>query len=389
VGRSTKEPGLSVATFLEIISGRRRGPLASLLRWMLWLLQAPYALAVSHRTRQFDSGKRKIHKVQVPVISVGNLTTGGTGKTPLVAWLARTLPQLPAPDAETRAPVQVVLISRGYGAKPGLVNDEAMELEKQLPGIPHLQNPDRVAAARQAIEQHHATILLLDDAFQHRRIHRDLDLVLLDALAPWGYGHLLPRGLLREPVSGLRRAQAVGLSRADLIDVAKREVIREQVERLAPEAAWFEICHRPRCLINAAGTTSPLPNKTPEETSHKTSDKISDHQPVPILAFCGLGNPEGFHRSLEQAGFRILAYQNFPDHHPYDKTDIEQLVAWCSQFPEAKKVICTRKDLVKLSQTALGSVPLEALAIEVEFLRGEAEVLGLLRRLVQSETAPK
>ncbi len=369
MGGSTKDPRLGVATFLEIISGRRRGLLASPLRWILWLFQAPYALAVSLRTWQFESGIRKIHKVQVPVISVGNLTTGGTGKTPFVAWLARTLPQLPDSPSSVASTIQVVLISRGYGAKAGEMNDEAMELADQLPGIPHLQNPDRVAAARQAIDQHGATILLLDDAFQHRRIHRDLDLVLLDALAPWGYGHLLPRGLLREPVSGLRRARGVGLSRADLISMAERERIREQVTRLAPGAAWFEICHRPRCLINAAGQTTPLP------------EVHSGHVSVPILAFCGLGNPEGFHRSLEQAGFRILAFQNFPDHYRYGDEDAEQLSNWSRQFPEAERVLCTRKDLVKLRRTTLGSLPLDALAIEVEFLRGEQEVLELLRQL--------
>ena len=159
-----------------------------MLRLLLHAAEVPYALVVGWRNRRFDRHPERVFRVAVPVISVGNLTTGGTGKTPLVEWLARWF---------RAAGVRVTLISRGYAAEKGARNDEAMELEQRLPDVPHLQNPDRVQAARIAVEELDCQLIILDDAFQHRAIARDLDIVLIDATEPFGYGHLLPRGLLR------------------------------------------------------------------------------------------------------------------------------------------------------------------------------------------------
>ena len=130
--------------------------------------------------------------------------------------------------------VRVAVVSRGYGAKVGNANDEALELRRLLPDVPHLENPDRVAAAREAVATLGCQAILLDDGFQHRRIARDLDIVLLDALAPFGFGHVFPRGTLREPLAGLRRADAVVLSRADLLDSSEREEIWQTVRAHAP-----------------------------------------------------------------------------------------------------------------------------------------------------------
>ena len=135
--------------------------------------------------------------------------------------------------------LRVTLVSRGYGAAAGARNDEALELERKLPDVPHLQNADRVAAALTAIEEFECQLLLLDDAFQHRRIQRDLDIVLIDALNPFGYGHLLPRGLLREPLSSLARADVIALSRSDLVAAGERARIWEQVR---PHAAQADLC---------------------------------------------------------------------------------------------------------------------------------------------------
>ena len=200
----------------DLLSGRRRGLGAALLRGGLRLAETPYAWAMRWRNHRYDSGAATVHRLDVPVISVGNLTTGGTGKTPLVFWLAQWF--------RDRA-IPVAVVSRGYRAPQAAraatatsENDEARELAARLPDVPHLQNPDRVAAARQAIRQFQCRAIILDDAFQHRRIGRDLDIVLLDALEPLGFGHVLPRGLLREPVEGLRRADLVALSRADVLE---------------------------------------------------------------------------------------------------------------------------------------------------------------------------
>ena len=201
------------AGFRALISGQRRGVQAAVLRGLLRAAETPYTLAVRWRNRQYDRGRKPVERVDVPVISVGNLTLGGTGKTPLVEWLARWFRQ---------RGVRVTIISRGYGAEAGARNDEALELEQKLPDVPHVQNADRVAAAKMAIEEFDCQLILLDDAFQHRRIHRDLNIVVVDALEPFGFGHVFPRGALREPLSGLRRADMVVLSRADLVQPAER-----------------------------------------------------------------------------------------------------------------------------------------------------------------------
>src|SRR5690606_8255127 len=136
-----------------------------------------YGAAVQWRNFAFDRGWYRVHRAGVPVISVGNLTTGGTGKTPLVAWLVHQLEQLGASPA---------ILSRGYRSVDSHANDEKLVLDRLCPGVPHIQNPDRVAGARAALADGVCNLLVLDDGFQHRRLHRDLDLVLIDALNPWG-----------------------------------------------------------------------------------------------------------------------------------------------------------------------------------------------------------
>src|SRR4051812_35824646 len=196
-------PLLNRANFRAIVLGESRDFAAHGWRTLLSVLEVPYSLAVRWRNWQYDRSPRRTTRVSVPVISVGNLTLGGTGKTPLVEWIARWL---------RNEAVRVTIVSRGYGATEGARNDEALELEQKLPDVPHLQNPNRVEGAKPAIEELSCQVILLDDGFQHRRLARDLDIVVLDALDPWGGGRVFPRGLLREPITGLRRAHAVVLS---------------------------------------------------------------------------------------------------------------------------------------------------------------------------------
>ncbi len=315
----------------------------------------PYGAAVAWRNRQFDTGRRPIQRVDVPVISVGNLTVGGTGKTPMVEWLARWFR---AQD------IRVVVISRGYGAEAGAQNDEALELEQKLPDVPHLQNPDRVAAAHTAIEEFESQLILLDDGFQHRRIERDLNLVLIDALEPFGYGHLLPRGLLREPVANLRRADAVVLTRADAVTPQVREQIRSQIEAWTGSAAWIEVAHRPVALRDHAGREAPL-------------DSLAGQR---IGAFCGIGNPAGFRHSLAAAGFELVELREFPDHHAFDGRDVASLDRWL-QTLDVEAVVCTHKDLVKIGTAQIGRYPLWALQIGIELISDPEPLEARLRSI--------
>jgi tetraacyldisaccharide 4'-kinase len=283
--------------------------------------------------------------VGVPVVSVGNLTLGGTGKTPLVRWIGRWF--------QDRG-VRVAIVSRGYGATAGRPNDEALELKRSLPQVPHLQNPDRVAAARSAIEKCQSQLIVLDDGFQHRRLARDLDIVLLDALEPFGFGHVFPRGTLREPAGGLRRAQLVILSRADHLDRAGRAALWKTIDQYAPQAVGAEVIHAPRRLISAAGAEVPLAGMRGQA----------------VAGFCGLGNPAGFRHTLESCGCRVVGFREFADHHQYTPADLEGLAAWASGLG-ASAVLCTGKDLVKLSVDRVGGCPLWAVDIELEFLAGQ------------------
>jgi len=344
--------------FDELVSGRRRGMGAAALRFGLRLAEIPYTAAVRWRNRRYDRGWAAVHRVPVPVISVGNLTLGGTGKTPMVEWLAGWL---------AASGLRVTLISRGYGARSGSASDEALELQQKLPGVAHLQDPDRVAAATKAVARDGAQVLVLDDAFQHRRLGRDLDIVLLDAFEPFGHGHVFPRGTLREPIQGLGRADVVALSRADLFEQPQRAELRRRVEAYAPRALWLEVFHAPRGLVAASGREAPL-------------ETLRDNG---VAAFCGIGNPAGFRHTLVRCGMRVLGFREFPDHHAYGPDDLAAVAAWADDLG-AQAVVCTEKDLVKVCRDQLGRRPLWALRIGQEFLHGrealEARLNDLLSR---------
>ncbi len=349
---------INPSTFHDLVSGQRRGVTASLARGLLGVAELPYGLAVRWRNRSYDRRKRAIQQVAVPVVSVGNLTTGGTGKTPLVEWLARWY--------RTRE-IRVTIVSRGYGAQAGAKNDEALELERKLPDVPHLQNPDRVAAAQTAIEELECQLILLDDGFQHRRLHRDLDIVLIDAIEPFGFNHLLPRGLLREPLAGLRRADAIVLSRSDAVDRATREHIRDRATRFNNAAVWVEVAHCPTRLRSSTGAETP----------------VTQFAGRRVAAFCGIGNPAGFRHTLEACQYEVAGFREFPDHYGYQREDIDALSSWVAGLEGVEAILCTQKDLVKLGVERLGPWPLWALNIGIAVTHGEKELVRLLESTVE------
>jgi tetraacyldisaccharide 4'-kinase len=295
------------------------------------LATGPYAAAVRLRNWLFDRGWKRQHRAPAPVISVGNLTLGGTGKTPCVEYVARFYRQ---------RQVRVAILSRGYGNSTGR-NDEALVLEENLPDVPHLQGVDRVSLAQTAIEELESEVLILDDGFQHRRLHRSLDVVLLDATNPWGHGHLFPRGLLREPPTSLRRAGVIVLTRCDQAEPAVCQELQKAASRLAPDAPVVHTTHQPRDLLNGAQVSAPL-------------DLLRGR---PVAAFCGIGNPEAFRRTLAGLGAEVAAFRVYPDHHAYTRADVDKLRTWAGQQAEQAVIATTQKDLVKLRLTQLGGRP--------------------------------
>jgi tetraacyldisaccharide 4'-kinase len=351
-------PRLDTAAFHRLIRGQTIGPAAALARAVLNVPAAGYRVVVAARNQGYDRGWLKATRAGVPVVSVGNLTAGGTGKTPMVEWVARWY---------RGRGLRVAILSRGYGgeAEAG-VNDEALVLEENLPDVPHLQDPDRVKVAGVAVEELESEVLILDDGFQHRRLARDLDIVLLDALDPFGLGRMLPRGLLREPIGSLRRAGVVVLTRADLVDEATVRSIRERAEK-AGASRWVTTRHAPAGVIGAGVEPEPV-------------DALRDRT---VAAFCGIGNPEGFRRTIGPLCGRLVDFRTFPDHHPYTAADVAVLTAWL-RSRGADLALTTQKDLVKLRAPSLGGTPLRALRIGLEVLEGggvlEQSLAGLLTR---------
>ena len=345
--------------FREIVAGERRGLTGSLLRAALRAIEVPYTWGTAWRNYQFDIGQRAARSVGVPVISVGNLSLGGTGKTPMVKWLATWL---------RGQGLRVVIVSRGYGTSAGTANDEALELQQSLPDVPHVQNRDRVAAARIAVEQWDAQVILADDAFQHRRLARDLDIVLIDCLEPFGYGHLFPRGTLREPIASLRRADGVCLTRVDMVHPDRRDRIRSQIQNIVPELPCCEASHKPSRLIDHHGQVRAL-------------DELAG---VSVAAFCGIGNPHGFRHTLLSTGCDLVGWREFGDHHHFQPDDLDALTDWV-RASGAEEVVCTHKDLVKLPVERIAEVRLSAVVVELEILRGQQALEQMLRIAITGE----
>ena len=338
----------------DIASGKSSSINSHVLRMVLWLASLPYGASVWLRNIFFTIKIFRIKKVAVPVVCIGNLTAGGTGKTPCVEWLCRVLCSLE---------LRVAILSRGYGGAGG-ANDEAMVLEDRLPDVPHLQGPDRYLIAQSAIEELESEVLVLDDGFQHRQFARDLDIVLVDATNPWGYGYLLPRGTLREPKSGLKRAGAVVITRADQVAEEKLTSLRNEITKLAPGLLLCEAIHQPAEMI----------------CWESESMELEEIKGRKVLAFCGIGNPGSFIKTLENLGANVVGSRVFPDHHAYARKDIQELIEWAGQFTDGDTLlVTTHKDLVKIRTSSLGGNRLYALRVEMRFLSGAEQLQALVR----------
>ncbi len=286
----------------------------------------------------------------MPVVSIGNITAGGTGKTPLVEWVLKALPESLRNSG--------VVLTRGYGGKKGK-NDETAQLSENMPEVKQLVGSNRVQNAKDAVRKHKARFLVLDDGFQHRRLVRELDIVLIDALAPFGYGCLVPRGLLREPLSALRRANAFVITRSDQVDGEKLKEIGEKLRSYNPEAVIAHARHAPTVL---------LVDGKKEEPQSLSSRKV--------FAFCGIGNPEGFRKTLEALGAEIAAFEALGDHEPYLQPVRERLSAAAGESG-AEMIVTTQKDAVKLRGFDW-PLPFGELRVEIEVTKNE----NALRRTV-------
>ena len=313
------------------------------------------------RNLAYDQAWLSTTRAELPVISVGNLSVGGTGKSPMVAWLANYL---------RRRGVRVAILSRGYGQLESGQNDEALELELALPDVPHLQHWDRIASAKLAAEELDMQLLLLDDGFQHRRLGRELEVVLIDASESAASRWLLPGGLLREPMSSLSRADVVVLTRVASAQQPSYDKLLAQVQRRAPQAAVVSANHRPTCLWSA----------------ERRAVELSELAQQSVLAFCAIGSPGSFYDSLAEMGAQVLDTRTWPDHHAFSGDDVAALTHWAAQFPTAQAMVCTMKDWVKIQSESLAGLPLLALRIEMEFCHGAALLTQRIDQLLRSHS---
>jgi len=350
-----------VAGYLEYISGARRGAFAVMVRGALSALSVPYWIGSSSRSCLYRLGVLRRHRLDARVISVGNITTGGTGKTPLVVWLGEWLQQ---------RGVSAAILSRGYGEKASagaVESDEQLLFRRRLPGVPHLVGKSRYETGLRAIREHGTRCLVLDDGFQHLALERDLDIVLVDCLVPFGYGRLLPRGLLREPLGGLRRADLVVLTRCDLVSGDRVQELRRQVEAIRGRDGIVESAHRPTHF------------------AHRFSDARESLDWVrarKVYAFSALGNPEAFPRTLDALGAKVVRHEAFRDHHWYGSGDLAA-IARAAASAGAEAVVTTEKDAVKITAFPEDAPPLYVLSVEFAVTQGATLLADALERVVQ------
>jgi tetraacyldisaccharide 4'-kinase len=318
-------------------------------------------------------------RLPCPVVSVGNLTCGGTGKTPAVEMVLRDLLGMGRRPAllsrgyggyrnSSSAPGSRAEVSGGPGEEGAPVNDESLVVAANLPGVPHYLGADRVAGGRRAVRGG-ADVVVLDDGFQHLRLERDLDIVLVDALRPFDNGRLLPAGLLREPLGAAVNAHLLGITRTEL---AAPSALRELMLFLARRFPRL-----PQLLLET------VPMGWEELGGELRAPEALRGQPV--VAFAGVGNPEAFRGQLRLLGVVILDWLPFRDHHRYRIRDVERLSRRAREAGAAA-VVMTQKDAVKLRAPELRAVALSppwlSLKIRQTVRAGQDSYRELLARAV-------
>ena len=362
-----------------------------------------YGALTRARAGLYRSGFLKTEEAGVPVISVGNLTTGGTGKTPLVEWVALAL---------AREGLRACVLTRGYGradesrrvvasdgervlAEVAECGDEPRLLAEKLLGAASVVcDRDRVGAARWARAELRAEVFVLDDGFQHLRIARDLDVVTLDATDPWGGGHFLPRGRLREPASALARADCVVITRAELAEDLGG--LRAEVARLGGGRAVVLTSRvRTRGLVPLEEFGARLGRDAAEEEAESRGVGASELEGVGgralvaenpdtslrVAAFCAVGNPRAFFEHLRRDGFELCHTRAFTDHHAYTAADAD-VVSREAARGGARALLTTAKDAVKLRGLGF-ALPCYVVEAGLEFDE-EGRLLGLLRGAVSA-----
>ena len=338
--------------FFDLISKKRKGLFYDILRGILWLFSLLFSLAVFLRTQLYARGFKKIFRQQVMTVSIGNITAGGTGKTPFTIFLAQKLcrPAVLTRGYKGTSKHACTLVTNSMTAAE--VGDEALLITKKVPGAAVYSGKGRVNSAKYAVEAG-AKCLLLDDGMQHLQLHRDVEIVMIDCKEPFGYGYLLPRGLLREPLSALSRAHLIVLNRIEYASKIYASKIEDEIRKYS-NAPFIKTTMVFDGLYDLVG------NK-------------KEPCPTCVGLFCGIGQPEAFYAMVAALGFQIVNTHFLGDHEPFDQQALTAFYERCKE-QGAEYLLCTEKDAVKLTPSA---VPVYAVGAKLEIVEGE-EVLNQL-----------
>ncbi len=332
---------------------------------IIFLLSLPFAFLyfciIFIRNILYNFNIFRKHKINAKVISVGNITWGGTGKTPVVAFIA---------DILAKKNHKVSILIRGYG------NDESELLPKLTSNVPVLVGKDRVARGLEAIESNLSDTILLDDGFQYVRLRRDLDIICVDATKPFGNGCLIPAGTLREGLGSLKRADIFLITKADLVSSKdKLEKLERKLRFINPGAVIAKAIHRPLCfyrLINEKNGSFPT-HRSLAATYEVEKVNIGELQNREFVLVSAIGSPECFEKTVLRLGLKINKHFVFRDHHGYTKEDIAHIEDYCKKN-NLDRVIVTEKDAVKLQKA-------DGIGQRAEGRRQKAEYLVLKVRL--------
>lgn len=347
---------------ISIIKSQKTGIFPLCLKGMLYICSQLYAIAITLRNKAFEKGLLKQYRISTPVISIGNIVVGGTGKTPLTLLLAEELSQY----------YSVGILSRGYRSKAekgrhplltdatstraDLFGDESLLLARRLPTLKIFAGKDRVQAAEMAIDRG-CQVVILDDGMQHRRLARSFELVIMDAADPFGQSHLLPRGFLREPLSGLKRA--------DLI------VINHITTAFAFARLRQKIASYTSAPLIATQMRVKNIRRFPNDTVISCKDKR-------VALFCGLAEPNHFRKLVKQQGAILVAEQLVADHQLPTEEALTAFAEYSKKLG-AEYLICTEKDRVKLTKETL--LPIIWIEAELEIVAGQEQWKDFLNRL--------
>jgi tetraacyldisaccharide 4'-kinase len=336
----------------SLMTDKKRGVIFFPFKVVLHIASLVYGLAIILRAILYKLHVFNTHKASLKVISVGNITLGGTGKTPFTMALAKIL--------EEELKRNVCVLIRGYGW------DEQEMLKRNLADVPVLTGQDRFRSSNKAVKLYGSDTAILDDGFQHWELARDLDIVLVDSRNPFGNGHLFPRGILREPKRSLERADVVVLTKKNGM-AAGTGSLGKEISAINANAIILEATHTPRHFY---------------EGRARVFHDLSAVRAKKVVLLSSIGDPLYFEETVKSLGADVVEHIKFPDHYDYRKRDIDRVAARCGE-KEFDFIVTTEKDIVKLNRLGLfiGSYKVLTLVVEMQILSGKEKLVDRLHSL--------